>query len=265
MTRAGRGAGQLARYGFSDVKRAAELLGTPAGPGRVGPSGHVALGIWDEVSARPVSEAAGHLLDAFGHAADPDLAVRQLCRLVAAAGPELLPALADDRRLCRRLIALLGVSSALGDWLVASPGAWRSLAGETPSWPQGYGEGETGSVPALRLAYRRALIRIVVADLTGAFDVETVMSRLSALADATLAAALAIAASERPQDAAACRLAVIAMGKCGGCELNYVSDVDVIFVAEPSPSGTAPDTAGATTPGTPPGHSEEQAAALRAA
>src|SRR5690606_11808645 len=33
--------------------------------------------------------------------------------------------------------------------------------------------------------------------------------------------------------AAPCRLAVIGMGKCGGRELNYVSDVDVIFVAEP--------------------------------
>ena len=30
------------------------------------------------------------------------------------------------------------------------------------------------------------------------------------------------------------RLAVIAMGKTGGCELNYISDVDVIFVAEPA-------------------------------
>ncbi|RSS83160.1 bifunctional [glutamine synthetase] adenylyltransferase/[glutamine synthetase]-adenylyl-L-tyrosine phosphorylase, partial [Streptomyces sp. WAC05292] len=35
-----------------------------------------------------------------------------------------------------------------------------------------------------------------------------------------------------PEDAAQCRLAVIAMGKCGGNELNYVSDVDVIFVGD---------------------------------
>ncbi|WP_086711544.1 bifunctional [glutamine synthetase] adenylyltransferase/[glutamine synthetase]-adenylyl-L-tyrosine phosphorylase, partial [Streptomyces antimycoticus] len=48
----------------------------------------------------------------------------------------------------------------------------------------------------------------------------------------TLRAALEIAAEEEPQDAAACKLAVIGMGKCGGRELNYVSDVDVIFVAE---------------------------------
>src|SRR5919199_1736527 len=55
---------------------------------------------------------------------------------------------------------------------------------------------------------------------------------LADLATATLRAALALAEAAAPQDAAACRLAVIAMGKCGGHELNYVSDVDVIFVAE---------------------------------
>ncbi|MDV9178143.1 bifunctional [glutamine synthetase] adenylyltransferase/[glutamine synthetase]-adenylyl-L-tyrosine phosphorylase, partial [Streptomyces sp. W16] len=48
----------------------------------------------------------------------------------------------------------------------------------------------------------------------------------------TLRAALAIASAAAPDDAALCRLAVIAMGKCGGHELNYVSDVDVIFVGE---------------------------------
>ncbi|MYV66744.1 bifunctional [glutamine synthetase] adenylyltransferase/[glutamine synthetase]-adenylyl-L-tyrosine phosphorylase, partial [Streptomyces sp. SID2131] len=47
-------------------------------------------------------------------------------------------------------------------------------------------------------------------------------------------AALAIAEAAAPADAAQCRLAVIAMGKCGGHELNYVSDVDVIFVGEPA-------------------------------
>src|ERR1035437_4944313 len=58
------------------------------------------------------------------------------------------------------------------------------------------------------------------------------MAELAALASAALEAALAVARSALAPDAAACRLAVIAMGKCGGRELNYASDVDVIFVAE---------------------------------
>ena len=90
------------------------------------------------------------------------------------------------------------------------------------------------AVRVLRLAYRRHLLRIAAEDLTGQRDVESVMRELSDLADATLAAALEIAEREQGVAARTCRLAVIAMGKCGGRELNYVSDVDVIFVAEPA-------------------------------
>ncbi|MFX5854754.1 hypothetical protein ABTE41_19595, partial [Acinetobacter baumannii] len=43
---------------------------------------------------------------------------------------------------------------------------------------------------------------------------------------------LAVARAEHPDANAQARLAVIAMGKCGGRELNYISDVDVLFVAE---------------------------------
>ena len=57
------------------------------------------------------------------------------------------------------------------------------------------------------------------------------MAALSRLADETLTAAYDIALAGLPHSAAPPRLAVVAMGKCGGNELNYVSDVDVIFVA----------------------------------
>ena len=82
-------------------------------------------------------------------------------------------------------------------------------------------------MPELRRAYRVALLRIAAADLTGGRGLEPTMAALSRLADDTLAAAYRIAAAGLP----APRLAVVAMGKCGGNELNYVSDVDVIFVA----------------------------------
>ena len=49
---------------------------------------------------------------------------------------------------------------------------------------------------------------------------------------------LAIALAELPASATPCRLAVIAMGKCGGRELNYVSDVDVIVVDKVNPTPT---------------------------
>ena len=62
---------------------------------------------------------------------------------------------------------------------------------------------------------------------------DEVGEELADIAAAVLEAALAVARAELAPGATPCRLAVVAMGKCGGRELNYASDVDVIFVAEP--------------------------------
>ncbi|MER6977557.1 bifunctional [glutamine synthetase] adenylyltransferase/[glutamine synthetase]-adenylyl-L-tyrosine phosphorylase, partial [Streptomyces carpinensis] len=85
---------------------------------------------------------------------------------------------------------------------------------------------------ALRVAYRRCLLSIAARDVCGTTGVAETAAELADLATATLRAALRIARAAAPEDAGLCRLAVIAMGKCGGHELNYVSDVDVIFVGE---------------------------------
>jgi len=211
------------RYGFVDAAGAAERL--------------AAVGLWNADEGRPVDDRAGELLEVLLTAADPDLAVRQLQRLHEKVGDAPIAAAVGDFPMWRRLLAVLGASTVLGDHLVANPDDWR-LLGEPLS---GGGLPPADSVPALRLGYRRTLLRIVAADLTGANQLEATMAALSDLADATLRAALGFATVERPAEAAACRLAVIAMGKCGGRELNYVSDVDVVFVAEPPTDGDTTD------------------------
>jgi glutamate-ammonia-ligase adenylyltransferase len=264
MTRPTSANGRLARYGFGVGvaeygARAGDLLG---------PDG---LGLWDGAAQEPVDRAAADLLAALSRAADPDLALRQLHRIVEAerrSGPStVIEALHADPGLRRRLIAVLGASSALGDHLVANPDQWSALAtgkdGLAPAadgrldptgWrpdraeptpdpappnpsdpaaskPTPAGARKLPPVAALRRAYRLALLRIAAADLTGGQGLEQTMAALSGLADATLAAAYEIAVGELPTGTAEPRLAVVAMGKCGGNELNYVSDVDVIFVA----------------------------------
>ena len=89
----------------------------------------------------------------------------------------------------------------------------------------------------LRIAYRRLQLQLAARDLTVDPAVDDVAAELADLAAAALDAALAIARAELPEDAEPVRLALIGMGKCGGRELNYVSDVDVIYVAEPLPDG----------------------------
>ncbi|MEV4491828.1 bifunctional [glutamine synthetase] adenylyltransferase/[glutamine synthetase]-adenylyl-L-tyrosine phosphorylase [Micromonospora coxensis] len=249
MTRPARG--RLARYGFAEGDggaRAADLLG---------PDG---LGLWRTEEQEPADEPAAELLAALSRAADPDLALRQLHRIVEAerraaaaaeagadgtspaGGSALIAALCDDPGLRRRLVAVLGASSALGDHLVANPEQWTVLRtapdGLAPTADgtldlalAGRLTAATQPVAVLRQAYRLALLRIAAADLTGGRGLEQTMAALSALADATLAAAYEIAVDELPEGTPRPRLAVVAMGKCGGDELNYVSDVDVIFVA----------------------------------
>ncbi len=86
---------------------------------------------------------------------------------------------------------------------------------------------------ALRIAHKDAVLRIAIADVVEAASFEVTALRLSELADAVLEGALVASRALLPADASGVRLAIIGMGKCGGRELNYISDVDVIFVAEP--------------------------------
>ncbi|HEY0870490.1 MAG TPA: bifunctional [glutamine synthetase] adenylyltransferase/[glutamine synthetase]-adenylyl-L-tyrosine phosphorylase [Acidothermaceae bacterium] len=217
------------------------------------------LGFTDAARADAIAARAGigfGLLTEIAGSADPDLALESLVHLVDAtanssAADDRHNALALDLALRadvdfrRRLFAVLGSSAALGDHLATHPADWVDLAdpGFDDSRPTWLGlrtrltaavVGKTGPAAeyALRSTYRRLLMRLAARDLTGQATVDDVAAELADLASATLDAALVVATAELGADAAACRLAVIGMGKCGGRELNYISDVDVVFVAE---------------------------------
>ncbi|MFG3163907.1 bifunctional [glutamine synthetase] adenylyltransferase/[glutamine synthetase]-adenylyl-L-tyrosine phosphorylase [Streptomyces sp. NPDC048232] len=213
---------RLLRHGFTDPSAAEELLDGAE---------------LTEVRSDPV------LLEALGATADPDLALHGLVRLLEAqpdptARRELLDTLVAAKPLRDRLLGVLGASEALADHLARHAGDWQALVTYEPrDLHPGVEEFERGLAEAtdpvaLRVAYRRCLLSIAARDVCGTIDLAETAAELADLATATLRAALAIAEEAAPGDAALCRLAVIAMGKCGGHELNYVSDVDVIFVGE---------------------------------
>jgi [glutamine synthetase] adenylyltransferase / [glutamine synthetase]-adenylyl-L-tyrosine phosphorylase len=229
-------AGRLARMGFADAARAERLI--------------------SEDLALDAEGADADLLAALAAAADPDLALITLTRMPRDA--ELAEAMRTDAGLRNRLTAVLGASAALGDYLVRHPADWRVLTGPDALRARTAAEARAGLLAAvgarpddrepvadpaaapdgspataLPAAYRRRLLQLAARDLTGAVTVDETAAELADLAAAALEAALAIARSELPAGAAPARLAVIAMGKCGGRELNYASDVDVIFVAAP--------------------------------
>jgi glutamate-ammonia-ligase adenylyltransferase len=191
---------------------------------------------------------------AIAAAADPDLALTGMARLFGAAADRdaLRAALRDEQDFRDRLTAVLGVSAGLADHLARHPEDVEILRGvvvrpeaaelradmlravgadpHDPEGPLAAGQQPTATLAA---AYRRRLLDLAARDLTGAATVDVVGEELADIAAAVLEAALAVSRAELAPGAAPCRLAVVAMGKCGGRELNYASDVDVIFVAEP--------------------------------
>ncbi len=198
------------------------------------------------------------VLWALSRAPDADVALRTLVRLAEAPGidwDELSAALMADRGLRARLFGVLGSSLALGDHLIARPDSWKLLA--SPADSEDYSltlpsadelramfadcvaeTTEGGYVERLRALYRDRLMVLAALDLAPTVEPQpglpfvAVGAHLADLADAALAAALQVAEHTVCGRDAPPRLAVIAMGKCGARELNYVSDVDVIFVAE---------------------------------
>jgi [glutamine synthetase] adenylyltransferase / [glutamine synthetase]-adenylyl-L-tyrosine phosphorylase len=170
---------------------------------------------------------------------DPDLGLLQLRRL--AEGParssSLATTLRDAPGAAQRACTLLGSSRVVGDALRRHPEFIEELgdddelgrettheslvhdAMETLGWRREPVERREG----LRRFKRRELLRIASRDLLGLAPLETTERELTALADATLEAALWSLEPSVP-------FAIIGLGRLGGAELSYASDVDVLFV-----------------------------------
>ena len=189
-------------------------------------------------------------LPMFAHAADPDQALRTLAALMRRSPTETI-ALVTDVSSLDRLLRVLGASRGLGEFLLRHPEELSVLALSftRPPSPEFYrldladsvsaivASDEEASWDALRVRYRRHVTQLAAWDLGQAHPLDAVDSVAAALADlaaAVLDTALIVARATvkfPAAEVAATRLAIIGMGKAGAQELNYVSDVDVIFVA----------------------------------
>ncbi|MCA1734818.1 MAG: bifunctional [glutamine synthetase] adenylyltransferase/[glutamine synthetase]-adenylyl-L-tyrosine phosphorylase [Actinobacteria bacterium] len=148
---------------------------------------------------------------------DRPVAGRYLCRLVGSSRwighyldriPEFLPRLGDDR-----LLLDLPIGAAVAE-----------MATERMRLRQDRGS----RMASLRRLVRRRALRVAAADLLDLVEVETVSSALSDTADAAATAALWTAQQESPGD-----LVIVAMGKWGGHELGYGSDLDLVYAGDP--------------------------------
>jgi [glutamine synthetase] adenylyltransferase / [glutamine synthetase]-adenylyl-L-tyrosine phosphorylase len=213
---------ELAKLGFADLGTASESIAT---------------------------QKLTSVLPTFARAANPDQALDYLARLRERAPKELAP-IEKNPDAVARLVCVLGASAGLGDFLLRWPVELAALAEEhAPLTQEQYRvdllavvrtDTVDAAITALRVRYRRHLLQLTAWDLAHPDPlaaVSTVSIALADLAGSALDASLDIARRSTRFSAAevdATRLAIIGMGKSGARELNYVSDVDVIFVAETS-------------------------------
>ena len=129
---------------------------------------------------------------------------------------------AETTALGRALVCVAGASNALARLCAADPAAVEVLDDLEAPAPF-----DASSPETLAAGARLAVLRIAARDLLGMDDLEAVGAALAALGAAVLDAAVTLGGGDQ---AAGGGLAVIGMGKLGGAELNYASDVDVLFV-----------------------------------
>ncbi|MGO1507168.1 MAG: bifunctional [glutamine synthetase] adenylyltransferase/[glutamine synthetase]-adenylyl-L-tyrosine phosphorylase [Microbacteriaceae bacterium] len=222
----------LAKRGFTRLNAAADAI--------------------DELSA--LLEIDGARLLAGSYAADPDAAAEGMLR-VARREVSGLRRLLDDDETRDIVWRVFGASAGLADFFLRHPDELSALEDTGPLVPNastlaermldavdavdGFAASADESAwVALRIAYRRSLAEIAAIDLSTPEPASRIAAISAALADAAgaaLEASLAVArtrvAANVPADEVACtQLTIIGMGKAGARELNYVSDVDVIFV-----------------------------------
>ncbi len=212
---------ELARLGFEALSETVPKLEQLVK--LVGDKGHSALS--------PISASSS-----------PDRALDSLIRL-AEIDPKSLSKILAKQEQSERLCRVLAASNGLSDFIIRHPGliSLFTASSRIPSERE-LSDLDSSSQDALKISYLTQLVRIADFDV-GHPDfrqpVQKVTAALSDLAAGALNAALAIARKElvaegrySESEVSETLLAIIAMGKCGARELNYVSDVDVIYVVE---------------------------------
>ncbi len=190
---------------------------------------------------------------------EPDMALRYLEKFLRSlhARGTFYALLAENHKIIHILISLFGTSTLLSRFFIQHPELLDSLVSsayaesyktverqriELQTRLEGYVDNYEVQLDALRRFRNEEFLRIALNDLRGSTVIGVGPNQLSGLACVCLEAALKIAHAQMPKRFGAphyydangnlveAELAVQAMGKLGGLELNYHSDLDIIFL-----------------------------------
>ena len=197
-----------------------------------------------------LGELAELLIETLVDAPDPDAALVGFCRYVATRIPKgsFLGYLHDDPRALQILTRLLGASPFLSEILIRNPEYLHWLQQELDRHPPdlvdyraeleallSHDTNAKQRLDALKRLKRREMLRVAGRDLLDKDTLRSTTEQLSNLADIITEGALRVVQDQMAAGEAHAwtgSFVVIAMGKLGGCELNFSSDIDVIYVYE---------------------------------
>jgi glutamate-ammonia-ligase adenylyltransferase len=180
------------------------------------------------------------LLDELSKAADPDATLNQFVRFVQAYGMRslLFELLVTNPKLLELVIRTFDASRFAGDLIVRHPQLLEDITRD-PRLNRAVDRGahlerlrslgQTDALEAARGYRQRQLLRIILRDVLGLVEPESLYQEQSDLAEACLLFVNEILGGNE--------LTLIAMGKFGGREITYGADLDVLFVGDKSGAG----------------------------
>lgn len=194
----------------------------------------------------------GNFLLALSTGADPDRSLVNFERLLENYGPSLVDWLYENPRVIEILVTLFSASHFLTEILLRNPQSIsllldrqeltrRKTIEQIQSEAEAVirsGKSDLDKKDALRLYQQSELLRIGASDFLDFYDLRAVVSQISRTAIALIRVALNLASAQTGVSAAG--FVVLAMGKLGGRELNYSSDIDLVFVTRDDPSRYIP-------------------------
>ena len=234
------------KLGFADPQKASSLWKKLLPP--LGVSGQAA-------------DHATSLIDELAGCPHPDMALLNLSRFMDAliAPSHFLSSLFLERPLCHLLVIVFSCSYYLADILIRNPGylSWL-IERDTLERPKSFStyreelhrqvtpfKEHHRRLNSIKRYKRREILRIGTRDLLGLSLVEEVTAELSFLADAVIdivaemvfedesrLAGLGDIRLDREAGGSLHRFSIISMGKLGGSELNYSSDIDLLYICE---------------------------------
>jgi len=187
-----------------------------------------------------------HLHTALASAADPERSLIYLQRLLESGDDSLLHDLTQNPRVIESLVTIFSGSEFLTEILLRNPDIVHLLVHRKSLTQRKTAEqihteavqvlhesSAEEQLNALRRYQRGEILRIGASDLLAIYDFRTVTRQLSNLADGLVRACLDLASKQSGISAEG--FVVIAMGKHGAEELNYSSDIDLLFISADDP------------------------------